>query len=87
MALPLRKVKTSAIRPSQHDSELDEGEEVQSELLVACSESAALLEPADAAWPPHGVHHLAELRRFVRLARGERGPEDKAVAVSNQVEL
>ena len=33
------------------------------------------------------MHHVVELRRFVRLPRRECDGEDKAVAVSNQVEL
>lgn len=58
------------------------------EWVVAVSFVAAeLLGPADAARSPHGLHHSAELRRFVRLARRERGGEDKALAVSNQVQL
>lgn len=32
---------------SEQDSELHEGEEVQSQLLVACSASAAFFAPAD----------------------------------------
>lgn len=130
----------------QHDRELGEGQEVKSELVVASSEPATFLEPADGtldavafaiglfvkafsqrlgligftwndrfdaaaieeladrfvavslvtgnwvgpadvAWPTHGVHYVVELRRFVRLARGELDGEHKALSVSNHVEL
>jgi hypothetical protein len=46
-----------------------------------------LVRPADVAWPPHGVHYVVELRRFVRLARRESDGEHKALSVSNHVEL
>ena len=43
--------------------------------------------PADATGPMQGMHQVVELGGFVGLARRERGPEDKALAVSNQVDL
>ncbi len=40
----VRRIEDSQV--SQHDSELDEGEEVQSELFIARGEAAAFLGPA-----------------------------------------
>lgn len=43
--------------------------------------------PAGVPGPTHAMDQVVELGRFVRLACGERGSNDKALAVSNQVEL
>lgn len=86
-------IKAFAFRPGLVAAAWDDGldsaavQELPQRVVAVALVAGQLEWPADAARPPHGVHYLAELRGFVRLARGERGPEDKALAVSNQVEL
>jgi hypothetical protein len=63
------------------------GEELADRFVAVSLVAGNLVRPADVAWPPHGVHYVVELRRFVRLARRESDGEHKALSVSNHVEL
>lgn len=45
------------------------------------------VRPADLAGTANRVHHVVELRRFLRSAGRERDGEDEAVPVSNRVEF
>ena len=63
------------------------GEELADRFVAVSLVAGNLPGPADVAWPTHGVHHVVELGRFVRLARGEGDGEHKALSVSNHVEF